>query len=343
MSFIGKWISLKSNLSFRPKPMEEFQFSMSKPAGNLIVEWGQLTKAYRQPLFRDFSYKVLEGEKIGVIGPNGAGKSTFFKVLLEQEKPDQGYVSWGSSTKICYWDQSRTLLKDDCTVLENFAEFGERISFGETNPHMIGYLERFLFQRGDLDKKVGKLSGGERARLILARLVAMKGNFLILDEPTNDLDLDTMRLLEEALIAYPGNALMVSHDRYFLDRVCTTVIEIGHSPIPMVSAGNYSLFQLFKSRMRQEEVLPSPAEKAQNREKNQNKPAKLNYRQNQRLLELEHLIADLEKQKSLLENELQKGSLDYLSLQAKSHQLQELEKSLESLMNEWIQLMELKA
>lgn len=182
---------------------------------NLCYSWGDA------PLIRDFSTTILRGDRIGIIGPNGIGKTTLLKLLLGQLQPDSGHVELGTKLKIAYFDQTRAALEEDKPVYQNIGDGHDFVEIGGAKKHVMGYLQEFLFTPERARSPVRILSGGERARLLLARLFSQPTNLLVLDEPTNDLDLETLDLLEEKLQDYQGTLFLVSHDREFLNRVVT--------------------------------------------------------------------------------------------------------------------------
>jgi ATP-binding cassette subfamily F protein uup len=197
-------------------------------SGNLIAEVENVSFAYdERTILRDFSTTILRGDKLGIIGPNGAGKTTLLRVLLGQLPPQEGTVRLGTNLQIAYFDQLRGKLDDDKTVQDNVGDGYDSIQVGGSARHIIGYLQDFLFSPERARTLVRYLSGGERNRVLLARLFAKPANVIVLDEPTNDLDLETLELLEERLVQYPGTLLLVSHDRAFLNNVVTstTVFE----------------------------------------------------------------------------------------------------------------------
>jgi len=179
-----------------------------------------------KPIVRDFSTTILRGDRIGIIGPNGSGKTTLLRLLLGELAPDSGEVRLGTNLSIAYFDQHRATLRDDWTALENVAEGRDFVDLGDTRKHVIGYLQDFLFTPERARAPITKLSGGERNRLLLAKLFAQPSNLLVLDEPTNDLDVETLELLEERVAGYAGTVLVVSHDRDFLDAVATGTLVL---------------------------------------------------------------------------------------------------------------------
>ena len=175
-------------------------------------------------LFQHVNLNLAAGERLGVVGRNGLGKSSLLKVILQELPAASGAVEIGARTQINYVDQNRLLLDDEKTVWEEVGSGGEHVTLGEQSITLRAYLRRFLFSEDRINTKISQLSGGERSRVLLAKILKRGGNVLMLDEPTNDLDLGTLRLLEEALVAFGGCVIVVSHDRYFLNRVCTSIL-----------------------------------------------------------------------------------------------------------------------
>ncbi|MGH8746192.1 MAG: energy-dependent translational throttle protein EttA [Burkholderiales bacterium] len=193
--------------------------------GDLAVEAEGLKKSFGDKLlFEDLSFRLPRGGIVGVIGPNGAGKTTLFRMLVGQEKPDAGTLRVGDTVKLAYVDQSRDSLDPDKTVWQEISEGADNIQVGGYSTPSRGYVARFNFRGADQQKRVGELSGGERNRVHLAKVLRSGGNLLLLDEPTNDLDVETLRALELALLDFPGCAVVISHDRWFLDRVATHIL-----------------------------------------------------------------------------------------------------------------------
>ena len=198
-------------------------------SGRKVAEAKDVAFAYGQgtgalPVVRDFSTTVMRGDRIGLIGPNGSGKTTLLKLLLGELPPDSGEVRLGSNLQVAYFDQYRAALREDWNAIENVAEGRETVTINGRQKHVIGYLQDFLFTPERARAPITRLSGGERNRLLLARLFAQPSNLLVMDEPTNDLDVETLELLEDLLAEYPGTLLLVSHDRDFLDNVVTSTL-----------------------------------------------------------------------------------------------------------------------
>ena len=201
------------------------QTAQAGASGRKVIEAQAVTFGFEgRPIVRDFSTVVQRGDRIGLIGPNGSGKTTLLKLLLGQLQPQAGEVKIGTQLQVAYFDQYRAALREDWNALDNVAEGREFIDIGGGSKHVLGYLQDFLFTPERARAPITRLSGGERNRLLLARLFAQPSNLLVMDEPTNDLDVETLELLEEMLADYPGTLLLVSHDRDFLDNVVTSTI-----------------------------------------------------------------------------------------------------------------------
>jgi sulfate-transporting ATPase len=215
--------------------------------GEVVVEASGLRKAYGDKLlFDELSFNLPRGGIVGVIGPNGAGKTTLIRMITGQERPDAGALRIGETVELAYVDQSRADLDPDKTVWEEVSGGVDQIALGDRTVNSRAYVGGFNFKGTDQQTKVGKLSGGERNRLHLAKLLRSGGNLLLLDEPTNDLDVDTLRALEEALLAFAGCAVVVSHDRWFLDRIATHVLAFeGDSQVRWFE-GNFEAYESFR-------------------------------------------------------------------------------------------------
>ncbi|MEX0281283.1 MAG: energy-dependent translational throttle protein EttA [Arenibacterium sp.] len=220
-----------------------------KRLGGKVIEVENLKKAMGDKLLvEDLSFALPPGGIVGVIGPNGAGKSTLFKMLTGQEKPDAGSIEYGDTVDLSYVDQSRDDLKADETVWEAISGGAELIELGDAQVNSRAYCSSFNFKGGDQQKKVGLLSGGERNRVHMARLLKEGGNVLLLDEPTNDLDVETLRALEDALVDFAGCAVVISHDRFFLDRICTHILAFEGEAHVEWFEGNFEDYEEDKKR-----------------------------------------------------------------------------------------------
>jgi ATP-binding cassette ChvD family protein len=215
--------------------------------GELVVEGSGLRKAFGDKLlFDELSFNLPRGGIVGVIGPNGAGKTTLIRMITGHERPDAGTLRIGDTVQLAYVDQSRADLDPEKTVWEEISGGVDQIPLGDRTVNSRAYVGGFKFKGTDQPKKVGKLSGGERNRLHLAKLLRSGGNLLLLDEPTNDLDVDTLRALEEALLAFAGCAVVVSHDRWFLDRIATHVLAFEGDSQARWFEGNFEAYESFR-------------------------------------------------------------------------------------------------
>ncbi len=217
--------------------------------GNLVVEAENLKKAYGDRLlFEALSFRLPPGGIVGVIGPNGAGKTTLFRLIVGQERPDAGHLRLGETVKLAYVDQSRDALDPGKTVWEEISDGLDLIEVGNYKTQSRAYVSRFNFRGADQQKRIRDLSGGERNRVHLAKLLKSGGNLLLLDEPTNDLDVETLRALEEALLAFPGCAMVISHDRWFLDRIATHILAFEGDSRVVWFEGNYADYEADRKR-----------------------------------------------------------------------------------------------
>ncbi len=212
--------------------------------GDLVIELKNVSKGFNdRVLFENLNFTVPKGAIVGIIGPNGAGKSTLFKLLMDKEKPDTGTIRIGDTVQLAYVDQSRDILDGNKTVWEEISDAQDIITVGNFQMQSRAYVGRFNFKGTDQQKFVKDLSGGERNRVHLAKLLRSGGNVLLLDEPTNDLDVETLRALEEALLAFPGCAMVISHDRWFLDRVATHILAFEGDSEATWFVGNYNEYE----------------------------------------------------------------------------------------------------
>ena len=253
-------------------------------------------------LFRDLSLNLAAGERLGVVGRNGLGKSSLLKLMLGQIAPAAGEVQIGTRTEINYVDQNRMLLDDEKTVWEEVSDGSEVVKLGEESVTLRGYLRRFLFSEDRINTKISQLSGGERSRVLLAKILKRGGNVLMLDEPTNDLDLSTLRLLEEALIAFAGCVIVVSHDRYFLNRVCTSILAFEGDGVVRYHVGNYDYYL---EKRAEEEVYaaaqPTVSSSAKQAAPAGAKPRKLKWKEERELESIESVILEAESEVARLE------------------------------------------
>lgn len=311
----------------------------------MVIEAKHVCKAFGdREIVKDFSTRIIKGNKIGIVGPNGAGKTTLIKLLTKRLEPDSGHVRIGKNLEEAYFDQNRLTLDPKKTLWKTLCNEGDHIFVRGSYRHVVAYLKDFLFRPDQAQCPVSALSGGEKNRLMLAVALAQPSNFLVLDEPTNDLDMDTLDLLQEVLDEYEGTILLVSHDRDFIDRVVTSVIYMPGDGSVSEHAGSYSdLLEKLKSKIpakkeNKKEALPKKEETPKSETK---KTGRLSYNQ-QRLLEiLPDKISELEKQIGDTEAALSDSSL-YTENPEKfdtlTKQLEELKAELEKSENQWLEI-----
>jgi len=295
-------------------------------------------------LFEGLNFNFAPGRKLGIIGKNGAGKTTLLKIILGELLPTKGSLELGEKTDFNYIDQARLLLNDEETVVESIGEGSETIKFGKYQMGVWTYLRRFLFTDDRINTKVGRLSGGERSRLTLAKIIKNGGNFLLLDEPTNDLDLPTLRVLEEALVAFEGCVIVVSHDRYFLNRVCNGILAFEDSENIHFSEGNYDYY-LQKRKERTEAQLPVQLREKAEIKTQKTKARKLSWKESKELETIEERIVAAEFEVQRIETIF--SSPDFYSTYAEQTneltlQLENAKMEVKNLFERWEELEELK-
>ena len=311
----------------------------------MVIEAKHVCKTFGdREIVKDFSTRIIKGNKIGIVGPNGAGKTTLIKLLTKRLEPDSGHVRIGKNLEEAYFDQNRLTLDPKKTLWKTLCNEGDHIFVRGSYRHVVAYLKDFLFRPDQAQCPVSALSGGEKNRLMLAVALAQPSNFLVLDEPTNDLDMDTLDLLQEVLDEYEGTILLVSHDRDFIDRVVTSVIYMPGDGSVSEHAGSYSdLLEKLKSKIpakneNKKEALPRKEEKPKSETK---KTGRLSYNQ-QRLLEiLPGKISELEKQIGDTEAALSDSSLyteNPEKFDALTTQLEKLKAELEKSENQWLEI-----
>lgn len=239
----------RSKTKKRGDGVKEIPFPPAPRLGDNVVDAINLSKSYQDKLlFENLNFKLPPGGIVGIIGPNGAGKTTLFRMITGLEKPDSGELKIGETVKISYVDQNRETLNGTKTVFEELSGGKDLIMVGNREIPSRSYISSFGFKGGDQQKSVGALSGGERNRLNLAKLIMNGGNLLLLDEPTNDLDVDTLRALEDGLVSFPGCAVVISHDRWFLDRIATHILAFEGDSQVVWFEGNYQDYMADKKR-----------------------------------------------------------------------------------------------
>jgi ATP-binding cassette subfamily F protein uup len=324
----------------------------SEGSGKRVIEVRQISKAWAgRTVIRDFSTRIQKGDRVAVVGPNGAGKTTLVRMLVGQLEPDSGSVKLGTGLEIGYLDQTRADLKPEMTLREVLAPLGgDQILVGDKPWHVAAYAKSFLFTDAQLRQPVRSLSGGERNRLLLARVLAAPTNLLVLDEPTNDLDMDTLDLLEEALGDYAGTLLLVSHDRDFIDRLASSTIALNGRGDIVETPGGWRDFEAqnpgflvpVSSR------APAPARRAAERPAATptTRPTKLSYRDQRRLEAAEAQVAGLPAEIAALELRLSDSGFygrDPGGFTRLTAELAAARERLDAAETEWLEIEELKA
>jgi ATP-binding cassette ChvD family protein len=246
---LARFDELQSQEFQKRNETNEIYIPPGERLGDLVVEASGVTKAFGDRLlYKELSFNLPKGGIVGVIGPNGAGKTTLFRMITGEEQPDTGNLRIGETVKVAYVDQSRDALDSSKTAWEEISNGQDIITVGKYELNSRAWLSRFNFKGTDQQKRVGDLSGGERNRLHLAKLLQSGGNLLLLDEPTNDLDVETLRALEEAILAFPGCAVIISHDRWFLDRIATHILAFEGNSEVIWFEGNFADYEADKKR-----------------------------------------------------------------------------------------------
>lgn len=327
-------------------------------SGKIVIDADHLVKKFgERVIVSDFSTRIARGEHIGIVGPNGAGKTTLLKMLLGLLAPDSGEITMGANVKVGYFDQMRSSI-DETMRLRDYlcGAGGDHVSFGGGSRHVVAYLKEFLFSEHQANALIKTLSGGEKNRLHLAKLLTQDHNLLVLDEPTNDLDVETLDLLQEYLSAYEGTVVVVSHDRDFLENFATSIIGMEGEGVVLESVGGITDY----IRVRQDflantklSAKPSvlkkdekddasvPSQGPESSSDNIKKKTKLSYKEMRELESLPQMIEDLTKQLVLLEEKLSKTS-DHTILQDLSSQHHDLSQKIAMCEHRWLELEELK-
>lgn len=290
-------LRLKRKNHIQNPSLDTLQSSDAENSGKIVIDAKNVTKSYNsRTIINNLNLRIVRGDRLGIIGPNGAGKSTLLKLLTEQELPDQGEIKLGSKLEINYLDQHRQILDPEKTLAETLTRGrGDYVDVGGEKKHVIGYMKQYLFQPEQAKTPVKVLSGGEKARLLLACALSQPSNLMILDEPTNDFDLETLDLLQEVLSTYKGTLILVSHDRDFLDRIATSVLVAEGDGIWTEYAGGYSDMMALRE-YKQENLIRKTQNKSQKstylKTPIKPKPKKLSYKDQ---YELDHLPEKLQK------------------------------------------------
>ena len=331
------------------------QIQTERRSGRLVIEAEGVQFTYGpRTVVQNFSTTIVRGDKVGIIGPNGSGKTTLLRLLMGELSPQQGEVRHGPNVEMTYFDQLRSQLDETKSVLENVGEGRDTITINGKPRNLIGYLEDFLFTREQVHAPISALSGGERNRLLLARLLARPANLLVLDEPTNDLDIETLEILEDLLLEYTGTLLLVSHDRAFLNNLVTSLLVMDGSGEITEFVGDYDDWQR-ESQLKILETPESagPRKKAGARPEPESRPetsSKLSYKEqralearNAELAELPHRIEALEVEQRQLMARMGEPAFykqDAIEITRSANRLKELEEELRGAYARWEELEE---
>lgn len=323
-----------------------FSLDAGALSGRLVVDLRNVSFSYGDnPIIRDLSTRILRGDRVGIIGPNGSGKSTLLRLILGELEPGRGEVVLGTRLQLAYFDQHRRMLDPEKTVRENMSD-SDYVTVRGRPRHVIGYLKDFLFPPQRIDSPVKALSGGERNRLLLAKIFTRSANMMVLDEPTNDLDVDTLELLEELLSEYEGTLLLVSHDRTFLDNVVTSTLVFEGDGKFNEYAGGYEDWERYQRQIAEVPVLPARASRAAKEETREiekrplsnSGPRKLTYKEQRELEGLPGKIENLENEQ--MELHARMGDADFYrqssdGITASIERLESIKHELESYYKRW--------
>jgi ATP-binding cassette subfamily F protein uup len=324
-----------------------------KRSGRLVIEAENVSFSFgNRAVVRDFSTTIQRGDKVGIIGPNGSGKTTLLRLLMGELAPQQGEVRHGVNVEMAYFDQLRSQLDETKSVLDNVGEGRDTITINGHPRNLIGYLEDFLFTRERVHAPISALSGGERNRLLLARLLARPANLLVLDEPTNDLDIETLEILEDLLLDYTGTLLLVSHDRAFLNNLVTSTLVLDGTGGVIEYVGGYDDWQR-QSQLDAPEAAepPKPRRPVSGSPKNEEQPPasrKLTYKEQRQLeakkrelAELPHMIETLETEQHRLTARMADPAFyqqDSAEIAQSANRLKELDEELARAYRRWEEL-----
>jgi ATP-binding cassette subfamily F protein uup len=324
----------------RDQPGEvRMEIQEAERSGRLVIEAKNVGFGYGdQPIIGDFSTMIMRGDRVGLIGPNGSGKTTLLRLLLGQLQPQTGTIRHGTNLDVAYFDQLHAQLDDAKSIRDNVCDGAETVEINGRRRHIIGYLEDFLFTSEQAAEPVSRLSGGERNRLLLARLLTKPSNVLVMDEPTNDLDIETLELLEELLVEYPGTLLLVSHDREFLNNVVTSTLVLEGEGRVKEYAGAYDDW------LRQRQVEPAPERSEPSKERTKPatlpkaRPRRLTYAEQRELEALPEQIGAFEAQMGELHRAMADPAFyrqDPAEIVSTNTRLQSLEKDLAAAYQRW--------
>ncbi len=345
-SRLDKYYEVAEKDNIIAEPDVELIMPVPEKLGTKVLELKNVgIKLGGKTLFEHFNFSFKAGQKIGVVGSNGVGKTTLLKIILGNLNPSFGKIELGDKTEFNYVDQSRLLLNDEDSVIFAIGEGNDFVKFGKFQLSIWTYLRRFLFTDERINTLVGRLSGGEKSRLTLAKILKNGGNFLLLDEPTNDLDLPTLRILEEALIAYDGCIVVVSHDRYFLNRICTGILAFEANNEIYYSEGDYDYY-LEKRNLRTNEVDTDKSKRKKEDTRVKVKIRKLTWKENKELETIEENILTEEAEVERIESIFSSPDF-YEKYASKTNELnkhlEETRLRIQNLFDRWEELEKIKA
>lgn len=344
-SRINNFIELTSQKKLDAEIDVEMIIPPASRLGKKIIEFKNVGMKYgSKVLFEKFNFNFEPGRKLGIVGSNGVGKTTFLKMILGEVIPTSGKIDLGDTIEINYVDQERLLLNNEDSVMKAIGEGSEIVKFGKQQLSVWSYLKRFLFNDDRINTLVGRLSGGEKSRLTLAKILCNGGNFLMLDEPTNDLDLSTLRILEESLISFEGCLIIVSHDRYFLNRVCNGILAFEGNGSLYFSEGNYDYY-IEKKVQRLIDLEDQKQKQKKDDSRIKTKSKKLSYKDSLELEKIEEKIISAETEVERIENIFSSSDF-YEKYASKSRhlklQLDEAKEIVKKLYERWEELERMK-
>ncbi|NOT05387.1 MAG: ATP-binding cassette domain-containing protein [Anaerolineales bacterium] len=299
----------EQRLERRERPGKvKMQIQAEKRSGKLVIEVENVSYSFGdQTIVSDFTTTIQRGDKVGIIGPNGSGKTTLLRLLLNELTPQTGSVEYGTNLEIAYFDQLRAQLDDSKSILDNVGQGRDTVTINGRTRNLMGYLEDFLFTRERVNAPISALSGGERNRLLLARLFARSANLLVLDEPTNDLDVETLEILEELLLEYDGTLLLVSHDRAFLNNIVTSTIAMDGNGRVTETVGGYDEWKKqadLLDKSASDSPKPAVTSQTESAPKDSSAPRKLTYKEQRALEAQKQELAELPQRIESLEAEV---------------------------------------